>query len=159
MHSMLGRYLGQAIVQSAVAAVCLVLLVSEPFAAPRGSAVLGGEGLSPKLVSMLRDVSRQFGRPVIVSSGCRSKHGNRRAGGARRSFHLRCMAADIKVIGVSESRVLSAARGLAGRGGIGTYCRNSVVHIDVGPRREWHQNCGRKLRSKSKRSIVQYAQR
>jgi hypothetical protein len=159
MLSMLGRYLGQIVDQSAVVVICLVLLASEPFAAPRGSAVLGGEGLSPKLVSMLRDVSRQFGRPVIVSSGCRSKHGNRRAGGARRSFHLRCMAADIKVIGVPEARVLSAARGLAQRGGIGTYCRNTVVHIDVGPRREWHERCGRRARSKSKRSTAQYAQR
>ncbi len=156
---MLGRYLGQVVVRSAVAAMCLVLFTSEPFAAPRGSGVLGGEGLSPKLIGMLRDVSRQFGRPVIVSSGCRSKHGNRRAGGAKRSLHLRCMAADIKVIGVSESNVLRAARRLAGRGGIGTYCHNSVVHIDVGPRREWHQSCGRKSRTKSRRSAAQYAQR
>ncbi len=152
---MLGRILGQSAAVAAAMAVCLVFCISSSSAAPRGSAVLGGEGLSPRLVGMLRDVSRQFGRPVIVSSGCRSKHGNRRAGGAKRSFHLRCMAADIKVIGVSESKVLRAARNLAGRGGIGTYCHNSVVHIDVGPQREWHQKCG----GKKKRTLVQYAGR
>jgi Peptidase M15 len=145
--------------RSAAAAICSLFVVfgsvatdASP-AAPRGAAVLGGQGLSPKLLSLLRDVSRQFGRPVIVSSGCRTSHGNRRAGGAKRSFHLRCMAADIKVVGVSESQVLRIAQKLPARGGIGTYCRNSVVHIDVGPRREWHQRCGRK----KSRSLVQFA--
>ncbi len=152
---MLGHYLSR----SAAAAICLmfVVLVPGPSDAnpvyPHGAAVLGGQGLSPKLLGMLRDVSRKFGRPVIVSSGCRSNHGNRRAGGAKRSFHLRCMAADIKVVGVSEAKVLRVAKNLPARGGIGTYCRNSVIHIDVGPRREWHERCGRKNR----RALFQYA--
>jgi Peptidase M15 len=121
--------------------------------------VIGGGRLNKDLRRLLVEISSKFGRPVIVTSGCRSSKGNRRAGGARRSFHLSCQAADIKVIGVSEATVLRVARNLTGRGGIGTYCRNTVVHIDVGPRRQWHEGCGRKLRNKSSRSLVQYARR
>jgi uncharacterized protein YcbK (DUF882 family) len=110
--------------------------------------VSGARGLNPRLVNLLNRVSRHFRRPVVVVSGCRSRKHNRRVGGARNSMHLRCMAADIRVSGVARNRVARFARGLPGRGGIGTYCRNSVVHIDVGPRREWNHGCGRK---KSKR--------
>jgi Peptidase M15 len=151
--------LGRSLSWSLAAAICSLFVILAPVpahasqVAAQGAAVLGGHGLSPKLLELLRDVSRQFGRPVIVSSGCRSSHGNRRAGGAKRSLHLRCLAADIKVVGVPEAKVLRVARRLPTRGGIGTYCRNSVVHIDVGPRREWHESCGR---GKS-RHAVQFA--
>ena len=118
---------------------------------PRGSAI----GLNPRLVNLLGQVERHFGKPVIITSGCRSAADNRRAGGARQSYHLRCMAADIKVAGVSESQVLTYVRKLPGRGGVGTYCRNSIVHIDVGPRREWHEGCGggRKIARKKTRTL------
>lgn len=103
-------------------------------------------GLNRKLRGLLARIERHYKRPVMVSSGCRSKKRNRRIGGARRSYHLRCMAADIKVAGVSERALLRFVRRLPGRGGVGTYCRNSIVHIDVGPRREWHQRCRRRKR-------------
>ena len=104
-------------------------------------------GLNSRLRGLLRRIERHYGRPVTVSSGCRSKARNRRAGGARKSYHLRCMAADIKVAGISKSKLLRYVRGLPGRGGVGTYCRNSIVHIDVGPRRAWHQRCRRRKKS------------
>jgi hypothetical protein len=100
------------------------------------------KGLNSRLVNLLFDVERHFRKPVTIISGCRSYKHNRRVGGARKSYHLRCMAADIEVAGVSESQVLRYVRKLPGRGGVGTYCRNSMVHVDVGPRREWHQGCG-----------------
>ncbi len=103
-------------------------------------------GLNRRLRRLLLKIERHYGKPVLISSGCRSKARNRKAGGARRSYHLRCMAADIKVPGVSKRRLLRYVRGLGGRGGIGTYCRNSIVHVDVGPRREWHQRCRRRKR-------------
>ena len=95
------------------------------------------KGLSPRLVNLLFDVERHFRKPVTIISGCRSYQHNRRVGGARKSYHLRCMAADIEVAGVSESRVLRYVSNMPGRGGVGTYCRNSMVHVDVGPRRNW----------------------
>jgi uncharacterized protein YcbK (DUF882 family) len=105
--------------------------------------LVGAENLHPRLIEMLSTLSRNFDRQVIVTSGCRSANSNRRAGGAKRSYHLRCMAADFRIAGISEIRALAAVKTLRHRGGVGTYCRNSVVHLDVGPRREWHQKCRR----------------
>jgi uncharacterized protein YcbK (DUF882 family) len=103
--------------------------------------------LNHKLIRLLRKIEGHFGRKVLISSGCRSKARNRKVGGARRSFHLKCMAADIKVPGVPKRLLARFVRKLDGRGGIGTYCRNSIVHVDVGPKREWHQRCRRRKRS------------
>lgn len=118
---------------------------------PAQSAVQGGGGISPRLKSMLHTLSRRFGATVVVTSGCRSKHHNRRAGGRRGSYHLRCMAADIRISGVLPSRIVRAARTLPGRGGVGTYCHTSVVHIDVGPRREWHHSCAKRKAKRYKK--------
>ncbi len=137
-----------------VAVICLSLdQASARYASIQGAKVIGAEGLKPALRAILWQVSKHYDRPVVVSSGCRSKHGNRRSGGAKRSWHLRCMAADIKVSGVSEGNLLKLMRRLPGRGGLGTYCRNTVVHIDIGDKREWHQNCSRK-RSLRQRTLV-----
>lgn len=97
--------------------------------------------LHPQVRRTLAAVERKFGRPVEVTSGCRSRRANRLAGGARHSLHLSCMAADFKVAGVSKARLVQFVSNLPGRGGIGTYCRNSIVHVDAGPARNWHQRC------------------
>ncbi len=99
------------------------------------------EGLNIRLKSALAEVSRYFGRPVVVTSGCRSPVANRRAGGVRRSLHLSCLAADIKVAGVSRLALLQFARGLSSIGGIGIYCGNNIVHLDLGLRRTWSYPC------------------
>jgi uncharacterized protein YcbK (DUF882 family) len=110
----------------------------------------GKGGLSPRLVSVLYQVERNFGRRAIVVSGCRSKTHNRRIGGARESYHLRCMAADIIVPGVAKHRLWRYLLRHSGRGGLGTYCRSAFVHVDVGPRREWAWGCGRKYRKRGR---------
>lgn len=110
---------------------------------PSGLLVRSGTGLNRRLVILLSRIEQHFGRPVTISSGCRSAGANRRAGGAHESYHLRCMAADIRLTGVSEAALRSYVAQLPERGGIGTYCRNSIVHVDVGPRREWSQSCGK----------------
>jgi Peptidase M15 len=106
----------------------------------------GMGGLNSRLVSVLRQVERRYGRPVTISSGCRSHARNRAAGGAKRSLHLQCKAADIRVAGISEGQLLRYVRALPGVGGVGTYCGNSVVHVDIGPRRAWTGGCGRRKR-------------
>jgi hypothetical protein len=100
------------------------------------------QGLQGRLTSLLHHIEGHYGRPVEVTSGCRSYAHNRRIGGAHESWHLRCAAADIKISGVNKFALASYARGLAGRGGIGTYCRDASIHIDLGPRREWNWGCG-----------------
>ena len=111
--------------------------------APYGAESKSRDGLDRRLVRLLSLIEGHVGRPIVISSGCRSSRANRRAGGARRSYHIRCMAADIKLAGISEGTLLRFVSRLPGRGGVGTYCRNSIVHVDVGPRRDWSQRCGK----------------
>ncbi|GBF25606.1 hypothetical protein MnTg02_00638 [bacterium MnTg02] len=103
-----------------------------------------------RLNALLRQVQDHYGRRVHVTSGYRSHRHNRRVGGARRSYHLKCLAADIKVPGVGKYRLARYLKKLPGRGGVGTYACNGAVHIDVGPRRAWHWRCGRKKLRKNK---------
>jgi Peptidase M15 len=104
--------------------------------------IAGNNGVSHRIAVLLNRVSAHFHRPVTIISGCRSYAHNRRIGGARESYHLRCMAADFRVPGVGLGQVYRYAASLPGRGGVGTYCHESFMHIDVGPRREWHWSCG-----------------
>jgi uncharacterized protein YcbK (DUF882 family) len=101
-------------------------------------------GLNRHLMGLLWQIQRHYGRSVEVISGCRSHSHNRRIGGARESFHLRCLAADIKVQGVGKNQLAQYAKSLAGRGGVGLYCRDGNVHVDVGPKREWYWACNGK---------------
>ncbi len=104
----------------------------------------GMRGLNGRLVVLLHTVQQHYGRKVVVVSGCRSWSHNRKVGGAHKSYHLRCMAADIVVPGVSKGDLAGYLIRLPGRGGFGTYCRSAYLHIDVGPKREWHMGCGRR---------------
>ena len=99
----------------------------------------------PQLVRLLKRVQRRYGRPVVVTSGFRSRRHNRMIGGSRRSTHVQCRAADIQVKGVSKWRLAKFLRSLPGRGGVGTYCHTKSVHIDIGKVRAWH-HCRRKRR-------------
>ena len=86
-----------------------------------------------KLRVILSHIARQVGRRPLVTSGHRS-------GGRRGSLDRKCLAADIRVPGVSVKRIIAAARSAPSIGGVGTYC-NGIVHVDVGPKRRWH-HCG-----------------
>lgn len=95
----------------------------------------------------LTTIQKHFGKNQIqVSSGYRSKRENRRRGGANKSYHIRCMAADIRIKGVSKQKLARYARSISGVGGVGTYSCNGIVHVDVGPKRSWHKRCGRRRR-------------
>ncbi len=125
--------------------VMLVFMISGIFSTGNHDAQAkntGSNGVNRRVVGLLNQVSAHFHRPVVIVSGCRSYSHNRRIGGARESYHLRCMAADFRVPGVGLGQVYRYAASLPGRGGIGTYCHTSFIHIDVGPRREWHWGCG-----------------
>ena len=106
------------------------------------------------LKMLLNSVAWHYGKKVHIQSGYRSKHYNRRVGGARRSFHVSCKAVDIQVSGVNKYKLAKFLKTLPGRGGIGTYCNSSTVHIDVGPKRSWHYGCGRK--SLARKRLARY---
>jgi uncharacterized protein YcbK (DUF882 family) len=101
-------------------------------------------GLNWKLKVVLGRISAHYGKPVIITSGCRSRSKNRAVGGRKGSYHLRCMAADIRVAGVSEGHLLRTVKRMSAVGGVGTYCGNSIVHVDVGPKRAWSGGCGKR---------------
>jgi uncharacterized protein YcbK (DUF882 family) len=56
------------------------------------------------------------------------------------------MAVDFKIRGVNKYALARYLKKLPGRGGVGTYCGNSIVHLDVGPKRSWHHGCRKKHR-------------
>ncbi|MEZ5872670.1 MAG: D-Ala-D-Ala carboxypeptidase family metallohydrolase [Nitratireductor sp.] len=103
----------------------------------------------PELISILGTVERHYGKKPIVTSGYRNPSENRRAGGARKSMHMLCQAADIQVEGVSKWDLAKYLRTVEGRGGVGTYCRTNSVHIDTGEERDWHYPCRRKKKKRA----------
>ena len=94
-----------------------------------------------RLRKILGQVHHRFGKKPEVSSGFRSAAYNRRIGGSRGSYHTKCQAADIKVRGVDKYVLAKYIRSLPDRGGVGVYGCKGVVHVDVGPRRNWYYRC------------------
>jgi len=81
-----------------------------------------------RLRKILGQVHHRFGKKPEVSSGYRS-------------YHTKCLAADIKVRGVDKYVLAKYIRSLPDRGGVGVYGCKGVVHVDVGPRRNWYYRC------------------
>ena len=84
--------------------------------------------LHSELLQRLQSLRSALGRPVYITSGYRNREHNARVGGSPNSYHLRGMAADIRVPGVSPRDLAAAARE-AGFRGIGIY--SSFVHVDI----------------------------
>jgi uncharacterized protein YcbK (DUF882 family) len=87
-----------------------------------------------QLKTVLKRVADKYG-PITVNSTFRSPKHNRRIGGKKRSWHLKCAAVDF--------RVHAGTKGLLGflqkQKGVGGYKRykSGFYHIDIGPRRTW----------------------
>jgi uncharacterized protein YcbK (DUF882 family) len=97
------------------------------------------QNLKPQLVKRLKGMAGHFGKTVVVTSGCRTPATNR---GVKDSYHLRCMAADVRLQGVSAKAIVAYWQKTGG-GGTGTYgC--SPPHVDIGPTRTWHWPCKKK---------------
>jgi uncharacterized protein YcbK (DUF882 family) len=96
------------------------------------------------LLDLLHDLMSSLRRPdgeIEVLCGYRTPKTNeylRNSGHAvaRHSLHMQAMAIDIRVEGVSASRVRDAALALH-RGGVGHYPSSGFVHIDVGRVQRW----------------------
>ena len=76
-----------------------------------------------------------------IISGYRSPQTNaslraKSKGVAKRSYHMKGMAVDIRVPNRNVGKVYDAAMDLR-VGGVGYYPRSDFVHIDVGPVRRW----------------------
>ena len=92
------------------------------------------ECVPASLKSVINSVAANFG-PVVINSTYRSQRKNRRVGGARSSYHLRCQAVDFRVVRGGRG-VLNYLARFRSVGGLKRY-RSGFFHIDTGPRRTW----------------------
>jgi uncharacterized protein YcbK (DUF882 family) len=87
-----------------------------------------------RLLAMLEAVRCHFDAPITITSGYRSPAYNRKVGGARDSYHVRGMAADIRVVGVFISTVYAWLDEVFPISGLGAYPRRGDdwgwIHID-----------------------------
>lgn len=91
-----------------------------------------------KNLQVLRD---EIQKPIVINSGYRSPDYNKKIGGKPKSFHMKAMAADIKVVGMSPAKVFATIERLINekrmkQGGLEQY--PTFVHYDVrGRRARW----------------------
>jgi uncharacterized protein YcbK (DUF882 family) len=87
------------------------------------------------LATMLRMMETE--EPYLMISGYRTPKTNRMLrGAASNSYHMRAMAADVRMKS-RDIRHMSAAAQACKAGGVGTYGRSNFVHVDCGPVRTW----------------------
>ncbi len=98
--------------------------------------------IDPQLLHHLHSLSDllETSKPLSLLSGYRSPTTNqklRKMGRkvAKKSYHMKGMAADIYVEGVPLIYVKKAALKINQNGGVGSY--SSFVHLDTGPKRRW----------------------
>jgi len=99
--------------------------------------------MAPDLLDLLYAMHLKLdtNEELHIISGYRSPETNaalraKSKGVAKHSYHMKGMAADIRVPGRNVGRIYDAAMNLR-VGGVGYYPRSEFVHIDVGPVRRW----------------------
>ncbi len=95
------------------------------------------------LIDLLSMVQEEIGfdQAITVVSGYRSAATNRMLrrqmrGVAKNSYHVRGMAVDIRLDGVSTNTLRKLALRMRA-GGVGYYPRAGFIHLDTGPVRTW----------------------
>lgn len=89
--------------------------------------------IDTSLVTLLQSIRDHFGRPVIITSAYRTAAYNTSIGGTKNSNHVKGMAADIQVDGISPVLVGMYADSI-GAAGIGLYAYGVMQgfnHIDT----------------------------
>lgn len=87
-----------------------------------------------RLAENLEVIRRELAEPVYINSAYRTVPHNMAVGGAARSYHLRCMAADIHCKGATPQQVFNTILHLMANGKIeqgGLKCYKSFVHYDI----------------------------
>lgn len=93
--------------------------------------------ISKELLARLDKLRADFGKPIIINSGFRTKKSNENASGTKDSAHTYGLAADIKLFGYSDSELkdLADLAIQAGFRGLGTYSDSYCLHLDVRKRK------------------------
>lgn len=87
--------------------------------------------MSPALRLAIWEFEGKFGKKIVVTSGYRTPWRNASVGGASRSLHTKCMAADFFIPGVPKSELIAFAKSLRAVGGLGCYYGRPFIHVDV----------------------------
>jgi zinc D-Ala-D-Ala carboxypeptidase len=94
--------------------------------------------ISPKLRLAIWEFEGYFGRKVVMNSGFRDPFYNAKVGGSDDSYHMKCMAADFFIPGVSKRDLIRYAMRNGKVGGLGCYPARGFIHVDVRERpRGW----------------------
>ena len=97
------------------------------FACKDGSPVVF---IDEHLVAILDILRSEIGKPIIITSGYRTPTRNKEVGGAKYSYHMRGMAADIRADGITPKELANKLNKIVpDECGIIVY--NSWVHFDV----------------------------
>ena len=83
------------------------------------------------LVELLQKIRDYFGKPVTITSAYRTPEHNRKVGGSSGSYHVKGMAADIKISGVSAVEIAYFAQTVTNGVGVYYYGSSDFVHVDT----------------------------
>lgn len=86
------------------------------------------------LAEQLQVIRDEIGKPISITSGWRSANHNARIGGAKHSYHVKGMAADIQVAGMHPMDVKKMILRLMNEGKIlkgGLKAYKSWTHVDT----------------------------
>lgn len=83
------------------------------------------------LVDVLQKIRDYFGKPVIINSAYRSPEHNKRVGGSAGSYHVKGMAADIQIAGVSAVELAYYAQTITNGVGVYYYGNTNFIHVDT----------------------------
>lgn len=97
------------------------------FACKDGSQIVFIDDYLCTILDILRN---KLGKPIIVTSGYRTPWWNAKCSGAKYSYHMRGMAADIKVNGMSAKELAKELDKIVPNG-CGIIVYDSWVHFDV----------------------------
>lgn len=85
------------------------------------------------LVSILDILRNQVGKPVYINSGYRTPTRNKEVDGAKYSYHMRGMAADIRINGMTAKEIANKLNKIVPPDECGIIVYTSWVHIDTRP--------------------------
>jgi len=93
----------------------------------------GEAKMQPEFMLMLEALRRDYGKPMIITSGYRTPEHNAAVGGAKRSYHLQGRAVDVQVFGAEAYQLVKLAM-RHGFGGIGIQQQGAMegrfIHLD-----------------------------